>query len=198
MVLVAIILLHIFIFWALATGLAQRAIELVAPPIQTDIVQEENKKVEPPPPPPPQFEKPPVEIPPPDVTIDLPVETQQTTAITNVTTQHVAAPPPPAPKASGIKPTPISAGKGFPNTEDFYPPASQRLGEQGMAVIHVCTDPNGKLTGDPTIATTSGSSRLDDGAIKLGKAASGKYKPATEDGKPIAACGNLGIRFQLR
>src|SRR5579862_1472583 len=114
-VLVAIIALHLFIFWALATGLAQRAIEQLAPPIQTDIVQEEQKKVEPPPPPPPQFEKPPVEIPPPDVVVDLPPEPTQSTALTNVTTKHVEAPPPP-PKAGnrvGARP-----GKNFPNTED--------------------------------------------------------------------------------
>jgi len=34
-VLFAIIGLHVFIAWALATGLARRAIELVAPPLQT-------------------------------------------------------------------------------------------------------------------------------------------------------------------
>ena len=196
-VLIAIIALHLFIFWALATGLAQRALEQLAPPIQTDIVQEEQKKVEPPPPPPPQFEKPPVEVPPPDVTIDLPVESTTSTAITNVTTKPQAAAPPPTPKAAGVK-TPAGAGKGFPNSEDYYPPASQRLGEQGVAVVAVCVDPNGRVSGDPKIATSSGSSRLDEGALRLAKAASGHYKPATEDGKPVPGCVNLGIRFQLR
>ena len=52
-VLAAIIALHVFILYALATGLARRAIEVLAPPIQTDIVQEEKNKAEPPPPPPP-------------------------------------------------------------------------------------------------------------------------------------------------
>src|SRR5271169_1880939 len=102
-VLVAIIALHLFIFWALATGLAQRAIEVIAPPIQTDIVQEEVKKNEPPPPPPPEFQKPPVEVPPPDVVVDLPVETTQTTAISNVTTKHVEAAPPKAVNRTPLK-----------------------------------------------------------------------------------------------
>jgi protein TonB len=158
-------------------------------------VQEEQKKVEPPPPPPPQFERPPVEVPPPDVTIDLPVETAQTTAITNVTTKHVEAAPPP--KATGAK-TPVGPGRGFPNSEDYYPAASKRLGEEGMSVINVCVDAQGKLTGEPSIAQSSGSARLDDGALKLAKAASGRYKPATEDGKPVPGCNKLGIRFQLR
>src|SRR3977135_4711702 len=92
-VLVAIIGLHVFIAGAIATGLARRALEVIAPPIQTDIVEEVKTQKEPPPPPPPEFQKPPVEVPPPDVTIDLPVEAPATTAIT-----AVAAPPhPPAP-----------------------------------------------------------------------------------------------------
>jgi periplasmic protein TonB len=197
MVLIAIILLHIFIFWALATGLAQRAIELVAPPIQTDIVQEENKKVEPPPPPPPQFEKPPVEIPPPDVTIDLPAETQQTTAITNVTTQHVAAPPPPVAKAA-VRTAMVIDSKHFPNSEDFYPAASKRLGEEGTPIVHICLGADGKMqAGSPSIATPSGSARLDQGALELVKAGARYIKPAMEDGKPVAACQDLRIKFQM-
>jgi periplasmic protein TonB len=192
-VLFAIIALHVFIGWALATGLARKAIEVLAPPIQTDIVQEEVKKNEPPPPPPPEFQRPPVEVPPPDVTINMPVETQ-TTAISNVTTKHVEAPP----VAHATSRTKLGPGKGFPNSEDYYPQASRRLEEQGMAIVAVCVDPSGKLTQEPTLAKSSGSARLDDGALKLAKAASGRYKPATEDGKAIAACDNLGIRFQLR
>jgi periplasmic protein TonB len=193
-VLFAIIALHLFIFWALATGLAQRAIEVIAPPIQTEIVQEEQKKVEPPPPPPPEFQKPPVEVPPPDVVVDLPPAPAQTTAISNVTTKHVeAAPPPKAGNKVGAKP-----GKNFPNTEDYYPPASQRLGEEGAANVHVCVAPTGKITEPPTIAQTSGSSRLDEGAIKLATAGSGRYQPATEDGKPIQDCFVFRIKFTMR
>src|SRR5215467_2437862 len=91
-VVVAILLLHLVLVWALATGLARRAIEVLAPPIQTTIVEETKKEEAPPPPPPPQFERPPVELPPPDVTINMPVETE-TTAIRVVNTPVVKAPP---------------------------------------------------------------------------------------------------------
>jgi len=194
-VLAVIIALHVFIGWALATGLARKAIEVLAPPIQTDIVQEVEKKSEPPPPPPPEFQKPPVEVPPPDVTIDMPVETTQTTAITNVTTRHVEAPPP---VAKAVTRTPVGPGKGFPATEDYYPQASRRLEEQGVVVVNVCVDPSGKLSQEPSIDKTSGSPRLDEGGIKLAKAGSGRYKPATEDGKAVPGCGKFAIRFQLR
>ena len=190
--LVAIIALHLFIFWALATGLAQRAIELVAPPIQTDIVQEEVKKNEPPPPPPPEFQRPPVEVPPPDVVVDLPVETAQTTAI-NVTTKHVEAAPPKAVNRTAPK---IDA-KHFPNSEDYYPAASKRLGEEGTATVHICIDPGGKPSGPPTIAQTSGKERLDTGALELAKAGARYISPATEDGKPVAGCLDFRVKFQM-
>jgi len=191
-VLVTIIALHLFIAWALATGLARRAIEVLAPPIQTDILQEEQKKVEPPPPPPPEFQRPPVEVPPPDITVDLPVETAQTTAITNVTTKAVAVA---APRAVARTP-PGFSGKP-PNTADYYPSASQRLGEEGSAVVHVCLDAGGKFAeGTPSVMTSSGKSRLDEGAIALARAA--RYKPSTEDGKPVPGCFNFVAKFQLR
>src|SRR5215467_7010299 len=87
----AILALHVFIAWALATGLAHKMVEALAPPIQTVIEQETKTEAPPPPPPPPTFERPPVEIPPTDTIVEMPVA-QTTTAISNTTTQHVAAP----------------------------------------------------------------------------------------------------------
>ena len=189
----AILLLHLFILWALVTGLASRAIEALAPPVQAVFTPEDVKNTPPPPPPPPTFERPPVEIPPTDTIVEVP-QAVQTTAITNVTTKPVAAPV----AAHAVSRTAAGPGKGFPNSEEFYPPASKRLEEQGMAVINVCVGPDGKLTGAPTLDKTSGFPHLDEAAIKLTTSASGKYKPATEDGKPVASCNKLGIRFQIR
>jgi periplasmic protein TonB len=194
-VFIAIVALHLFILWALATGLARKAIEVLAPPIQTEIVQEEVKQNQPPPPPPPQFEKPPVEVPPPDVTIDMPVEAPATTAITAVAAKPNAAPPPP-PKTGGPSSAP-RAGKNFPNADEYYPDASRRLNEEGMAVVHACVAPTGKLAEAPTLAKSSGSPRLDQAAIKVATVGSGHYQPALEDGKPVQACFDFGIRFKL-
>jgi protein TonB len=194
-VLFAIIGLHVFVIWALASGLARRAIELVAPPLQTEIVEEVQKRDEPPPPPPPQLERPPVEVPPPDVAIDIPVE-PQSTAIQDVTDKPVVRPPPPA--AKSVSHVVGRPGKNFPSTEDYYPSASARLGESGTAAVAVCTDPKGKLTEEPKIQESSGTSRLDEGALKLAKAASGKYQPATDDGQPVASCFAFRVKFQLR
>ena len=57
---------------------------------------------------------------------------------------------------------------------------------------------NGKLTEEPTLAQTSGSARLDEGALKLAKAASGHYQPGTEDGAPATLCNVFKIKFELR
>ncbi|HUL19348.1 MAG TPA: energy transducer TonB [Steroidobacteraceae bacterium] len=192
MVLIAIILLHLFIFWALATGLAKRAVEMIAPPIQTVIETETHKEAPPPPPPPPTFERPPVEIPPTDTIVEMPVA-QTTTAISNTTTQHVA---PPAPKPAGVK-TPPRLGKGFPNTEDYYPAASKRLNEEGTPTVHVCITAGGKLAEPPTILQSSGSQRLDEGAINLAKAGARYITPAMEDGKPVDGCVDFRVKFQM-
>jgi periplasmic protein TonB len=190
-VLVVIIGLHLFIAWALATGLARRVMEVLAPPIQTDIVEEVKTEKEPPPPPPPDFEKPPVEVPPPDVTIQMPVEAPATTAITAI----AATPHAPVAAPRAVARSLPKLGKNFPNSEDYYPAASKRLGEEGSPTVHVCVGADGKLSAAPTIAQSSGSARLDEGAISLAKA--GRYVAASEDGKPIPACLDFRIKFKM-
>ncbi len=196
-VFVAIILVHVLLIWGISTGLARRLIEVVAPPLQTDIVEEVQKRDEAPPPPPPQMERPPVEVPPPDVTIDIPVESTST-AIQDVTDRHVVAAPPPPPPPKAVVRVSAKPGKNFPNTEDYYPPSSKRLGEEGTVTIRACVGPNGKLVEDPTIAKGSGNVRLDDGALKLAKAGSGRYQPGTEDGKPANSCTMFNVRFEMK
>jgi protein TonB len=191
-VFVAIVALHLALIYGLATGLARKAVELIAPPIQTNIVEEVQQHDTPPPPPPPEFERPPVEVPPPDISIDIPAEPVASTAITDVTNRPVAPSAPPRP-SNHVGPKP---GKNFPSSEDYYPPASTRLGEQGPVTVRACVAPTGKLSEDPTVAKSSGSARLDEGAVKLAKA--GHYQPATDDGKAVAECFLFTIKFQLK
>src|SRR6267378_2666440 len=129
-VLVAIIGLHVFIAWAIATGLARRALEVIAPPIQTDIVEEVKTEKEPPPPPPPEFEKPPVEV---AAAAPTPAAA---VAPTTTTTAVAATPHPPAPPPRPSSRTAPKLGRGFPNTEEYYPAASKRLGEEGAPTLH--------------------------------------------------------------
>jgi periplasmic protein TonB len=106
---------------------------------------------------------------------------------------------PPTPEApSPVQRVAGGPGAGFPDTADFYPSLSIRLEEQGTSVVRVCVDSRGKLSSDPSTVRSSGSARLDEGALRLARAASGHYRPATEDGQPVSSCYPLGIRFQLK
>ena len=191
-VLAAIIVLHILIFWALEAGLASRVVQLVAPPIKTTIVRQVRKHLPPPPPPPPQLVQQQVQVPPPMIQINVPPQAASH-AIT--VTHHVvrAAPPPPA----VVHYTPLSPSSDFPATQDYYPQSSQRLGEQGTAVVEVCVGPNGRLSAQPRVITSSGSPRLDRAALRYARATSGHWNPERANGRPINFCGHLPIKFQL-
>ena len=191
-VLVAIILLHVLLAYGLATGLARRAMEIIAPPIQTTIVEEVQQHDLPPPPPPPEFERPPVEVPPPDVVINLPAE-PTSTAITNTTTKHVEAPPPP--RAPDVRTRAQLDVKHSPPTDDYYPPTSRRMNETGSTTIDVCMDEGGKMTGDPKVAKSSGSSRLDEAAVRWGSHA--RFIQGTLNGKPVSGCTAFLVTFRL-
>jgi TonB family protein len=89
-------------------------------------------------------------------------------------------------------------GIGFPAANEFYPSPSIRLGEQGVATVTACVDGKGRLTSNPSIIESTGSSRLDEAALKLAKAGSGHYRASTEDGRPVNSCYPFRIRFNLR
>lgn len=99
-----VVLLHVFVIYALVTGLARKAVEVIKKPLSATII-EELKAPPPPPPPPkkiveaPKVKPPETYVPPPDV----PVAVSTGPSITAITTApptepHVIAPPaPPAP-----------------------------------------------------------------------------------------------------
>jgi protein TonB len=187
-----IVVLHVLLVWALANGLARRVIESLPQNIETNIIEEIKKQDEPPPPPPPQMERPPVEVPPPDIAIDIPVEQSTTTAISDVTDKPVVRAPPPPTAA----PTPAKLAKNFPNSEDYYPPSSKRNEEQGTPTVRVCVGPNGRLLSEPTIVAPSQFPKLDEAAIKLAKA--GRYVAGTQNGQPmVESCVSFRVKFQL-
>ncbi len=187
-----IIVLHVLAFIGFASGLATKAIEALAPPIEATVEEEIKKEDEPPPPPPPEMERPPVEVPPPEVSIDLPMETTST-AIQDVTDK----PPPPAP------PPPVRAA-GSPakmtrpvNPDDYYPPGSIRREEQGSPVVQACVGPGGKLLREPVVTDTSGFPDLDGAAVKVAKAT--RYAAGTEGGTALAeSCIKFKVKFVLK
>lgn len=190
-VLAAIIAAHVALIWLLASGLAQRAVELAAPPIKTTIVQQHVKHIKPPPPPPPQLQQQQVQAVPPAIQINVPAAAE-THAITVV--HHVVKP---KPRPVHYTYTPLGRGSDFPATQAFYPQASQRLGEEGTAIVEICVGPNGRLSRNPRIVRSSGSPRLDRAALRYARATSGHWTPEKRNGVPINFCGQLPIKFQL-
>jgi periplasmic protein TonB len=187
----AIVALHVLAAWGFASGLATRAIEALAPPIEADIVEEKVEDEEPPPPPPPEMERPPVEVPPPEVTIDLPMET--TTAIADITDKTPPPAPPPPPRVAG---SPAKMTRPV-NPDDYYPPGSIRREEQGSPVVQACVGPNGRLLRDPVVTDTSGFPDLDSAAIKVAKAT--RYAAGTEGGSALPeSCIKFKVKFVLK
>jgi protein TonB len=131
---VAVVALHAFIGWALVTGTARKALEVIKKPMEAAVIQEVIIPPPPPPPPPPpkQIEKappkveapPPPFVPPPEVT--PPPSTAP--AIVSVPTPPVAPPviappPPPAAPAPPAPPARVDASVACPT---MVPPQMPR------------------------------------------------------------------------
>lgn len=194
-VFVAAVLFHILLAYFIASGLARKVIDTVAAPLQTDIVEEVKQQEKPPPPPPPEMERPPVEVPPPEVSIDIPVDTSNSTAITDVTDKPAPPAPPPAPVAKAVMVGARVDVKRSPSTDDYYPPSARRAEIEGVTTVHACVTTDGKANGEPTVSKSSGNSALDEAAVKWTKRA--RFTPGTEDGKPVETCTSFNVRFKL-
>jgi periplasmic protein TonB len=198
--LLLVILLHAVVFYALFISLGPTLIKTISPPPAL------VPTIEPPRP------KDPVKVstsdtklqptvltmPPPDVII--PMTPTDDMPMVEPTTDIPALPPtssegPPLHVVNRLQGGP---GAGFPSTNDFYPSMSIRAAEQGNVTVQVCVDPRGRLTSDPTTVQSSGSSRLDAGALVLAKAGSGHYRATTEDGHAMSACYPFRVVFTLK
>jgi protein TonB len=81
-------------------------------------------------------------------------------------------------------------------TADDYPAISVRLQEQGTVAIKFVVNPAGAVD-ECAVTTSSGKPRLDDAACTMVKKR-WKYKPATQEGKPVAQNTTANVVFQLR
>jgi len=188
-----IVTLHILVIYGLATGMARKVLEMVPERIQVSFMSNIPTRDRSAPALDPKLGQVQFKIPeahwPFDVQLD-PV----TIADGDADPQEFALSSTPKPVHRVVG----GPGQGFPNTGDYYPDASRRSGEKGIATVHVCVGGTGRLTANPTIAQSSGSSRLDEGALRLAKAGSGHYRATTEDGRPVNGCYAFRVRFELR
>jgi protein TonB len=188
---VLIVCLHGVLIYFLAMGLVHRMAAVIPPLMEVGVTEDVPAHHPPPPPPQPNLAPTRLEVPEPSFTVDVPSDADTIRGAL----LEPPRPPPLPPKVNRVLGGP---GKGFPNTDDYYPAASRRLGEKGIASVRVCVDASGRLTADPMITQSSGSTRLDEGALTLAKAGSGHYRATTEDGRPVNACYPFRIRFEFR
>jgi TonB family protein len=186
--------LHAGLVYLLAIGLVHEVVEAPPPVIHARIAPEEQTREPPPPPPATHLTTTGVEISPPEQPVYPPEDSSSIGSPSIDRADDFATSPTPARVFDRVIGGP---GKGFPNTADYYPSASRRLGEKGAVSVRVCIDGNGRLTADPTVAQSSGSARLDAGALTLAKVGAGHYRATTEDGRPVPSCFAFRIRFEL-
>ncbi len=155
---VFVVLMHVLVIYALVTGLARKAVEVIKKPLSATIIEEIKLPPPPPPPPPRKIEQPKVQpvvqpyVPPPDIPVPT---TQSEPVISSVTTTPppeppviapppvvVAPPAPPPPKPAvrrGV--TPVF------RVEPVYPKEAIRAGvETGKVLCRLQIDEKGNVT----------------------------------------------------
>jgi TonB family protein len=194
-----VVCLHIALFYALMTGLHFNITKVIPMTLQYRLLPEPHPRALPLPLPPPQLTTTKIEAPIPEFPLagdfNESVEVVERSTSTAPTLPPQSLPSIPFHEVNRVQGGP---GIGFPHPDDFYPSAAKHREEQGSATVRVCVDANGRLTSDPTTVQTSGSSRLDEGALQLAKAGSGHYRASTEDGHPVNSCYSFRVRFELR
>ena len=189
--LIAIVCLHVAVFYAYVSGLTQRIITTPTAPIDVVMTPRTQHK----PVPPPKLILPKVgALPTHLVPLDLPA-VPNTITVPHLPRPNIVSVQPPIPKA--ITRVMGGPGAGFPSTGDYYPSDARRLDEAGNTVVSVCVDPRGRLTAAPAVVGSSGFKLIDQGALRLASAGSGHYRPTTENGQPISSCYAFRITFRL-
>jgi protein TonB len=150
-----VILIHILVIYALVTGLARKAVEVIKKPLNATVI-EEIKPPPPPPPPPKKIEIPkvvqtPVQpyVPPPDIPVPVtPTEPVISAPTAVVPTEPVViAPPapvaPPAPPKAAIRKGITRLGGDDP----VYPRPAIKAGiAKGRVLAHVMIDEKGNVS----------------------------------------------------
>ncbi|HEX3099177.1 MAG TPA: energy transducer TonB [Usitatibacter sp.] len=189
----AVIVLHIVIGWALVNGLARRVIEVMKAPIETKII-EEIKKPPPdvPPPPPPKLAAPPPPfIPPPEINIEIPKVTPPPT-ITTVTTTPPPPGPPPVARPTPVAPPQAAVRKEYKasyRVEPTFPRDAIRRGINGRVVAWVHVAPAGNVT---NVEIRSSTNRIFDREV-IRALSQWKFNP-----EPVGFIGEYEIVFNLK
>lgn len=181
-----VILFHIFVIYAFASGLAQHLVSKLPEEFKAEVVKEVIPVKPPPPPPPPDLVKPPPPfVPPPE--INLATEAPSNNAITQISNTKAPPAPPSPTKLQAI---------GRTHTIPPYPAISVRMNQQGTVLLKVTIGTDGNVI-DATVQTSSGFDSLDNAAIAWVKS-HWKWEPPTQNGQPMSVSTLVAVKFDLK
>jgi periplasmic protein TonB len=202
---IIVVLLHVFLGYALVTGLAYDAVKSIKEKMTVvDVKEEEPPEEEEPPPEPEKQIEPPVVSPPPLVKTVTPPPT-----ITTVQNPPPAAPivptaappapaaPPPPPPPVAKRPNPIPKGNpgNWANTND-YPSRALQQEREGTTGFRVTVGPNGRVT-ECSITSSSGHPDLDQATCSNVQRRA-RFDPALDgSGNPTTGSYSNRVRWQI-
>jgi periplasmic protein TonB len=195
-----VILVHAIVIYALVTGLARRAVEVIKKPLTATIIEEIKLPPPPPPPPPKKIEipkaPPPPEqpyIPPPDIPPPV-TNTEPVIAAPTITPPPapyvIEPPPPPAPPPPKPAIRRDMAGTLIDKVDPVYPDRARRDGTEGRVVIRVHVDGKGNVT-DAKVIDAKPPRVFDREALRA--AQQWRFKPEGGDGYD----GDIEMVFKL-
>jgi protein TonB len=199
----AIVLVHVFMFYLLQSGMLRQAVPAMLPPVVqiTFVAQPETLKPAPPPktvqvavriptytPPLPQLNiaqvEPTITVPPPQAHVVAAVAVSAPAAVSTA---------PPAPPAPSVPKT-VTGVEYVRAPQAVYPNISRRMGESGTVMLRVLIGEKG-LPEQAVVHKSSGSSNLDEAGRQAVMRA--LYKPYIEDGKAVPVYVLVPINFQI-
>jgi protein TonB len=159
-----VILLHVFLVYALVTGLASSAVELIKKPLEIKIITPQTTPPPPPqvivPPPPKLTAPPPPYIPPPLIQVQAP---PQTPIAVTTTVKPTEAPPQASPVPAPVSHVSNSVGAVCPNVgaiaqnlQDQFDRIADNLGiTTANVTIEVTEDANGNVSNPRVVSSTA-------------------------------------------
>lgn len=177
-------LLHVAVIYAIASGLAVKFVKQLPHDLTAEVIPVSQEKPSPPPPQP-QLQQPELPTVAPPV-IDIPNQTSAPT-ISVQTAQQPQSTAPASSAASGLSST---------HTTPPYPEMERRLGHEGTVTLRLAISADGSVT-SAQIEKSSGFPALDQEAVDW-VTAHWRYKPAIQNGQPVASATEAAVVFNLK
>jgi len=195
-----VIVLHLLLFWAINSGLAQSFVKKINRPVEAILLADTPPDLVPPQPAP-KLSPPPKSLPPttasvpvPDVPAPLAAPAANAIAAVSAAPQPAAPPATSAPsgKADAVRTSAVVNSANCEKPE--YPSASRRMEEEGTVSLRFLIGVDGKVI-QSEIEKSSGYKRLDE-AARAGLSRC-QFRPATVDGKPEQAWASMRYTWRL-